>query len=408
MKPKALLGLQIVMWMVCAFHVITGVGLNLSSDFVDTAAKMYGAEVTEWSPQFLYILRPLGLFMLALGVLAGAAALKPLQHRMTIYVFAGIFVVRAFHRIIFGQEISEIFGIASSRNHGQHGVLLRFGGSCDRSRPVGPSCSREQPMSKRPILTLIVMLILPGVSYSQVVTPHALAATRLHRLDPQDPQGLQALFRYTGDPLPLVSAHRGGPQPKYPENCIATFQNTLQHTFAILEIDPRYTKDGAIVVLHDATLERTTTGSGPVAERTLEELKALRLKDTVGAVTEFQIPTLDEVLRWARGKTILVLDQKTVPVAARVKKIEEHRAESYAMLIVYSFKDAQTCYKLNKNIMMEVMIPNREKFQQFDKTGVPWSNIVAFVGHTPPQDKELLHIDSRQGDLLYRGHFQEP
>lgn len=118
MKPKALLGLQIVMWMVCAFHVITGVGLNLSSDFVDTAAKMYGAEVTEWSPQFLYILRPLGLFMLALGVLAGAAALKPLQHRTTIYAFAGIFVVRACHRIIFGQEISDVFGIASSRNMG--------------------------------------------------------------------------------------------------------------------------------------------------------------------------------------------------------------------------------------------------------------------------------------------------
>ena len=44
------------------------------------------------------------------------------------------------------------------------------------------------------------------------------------------------------------------------------------------------------------------------------------------------------MLEWARGKTVLVLDQKDVPVAARVKKIEEHKAESYAMLIVYSFQ----------------------------------------------------------------------
>lgn len=252
-------------------------------------------------------------------------------------------------------------------------------------------------MSKQSLLVLIAIMLSPNVLYSQDVKQHALPATQLHRITTHDPQGLQALFRYTGDPLPLVSAHRGGPQAEYPENCIATFQNTLQHTFAILEIDPRYTKDGAIVVIHDATLQRTTTGSGPVAERTLEELKALRLKDTTGAATEFQIPTLDEVLRWARGRTILVLDQKTVPVAARVKKIEEHRAESYAMLIVYTFKDVQACYKLNKDIMMEVMIPNREKFQQFDKTGVPWSNIVAFVGHTPPQDKELLQMIHAKG-----------
>src|SRR4029453_8368068 len=149
------------------------------------------------------------------------------------------------------------------------------------------------------------------------------------------------LFKYTREPLPLVSAHRGGPALGFPENCLATFENTLQHTFAMLEIDPRFAKDGAIVVHHDANLERTTTGKGRVADFTLPELKTLRLKDPAGNVTEHQIPTLDEVLEWARGKTILLLDQKDVPVAARVKRIEDHKAESYALLIVYSFKDAQ-------------------------------------------------------------------
>lgn len=62
------------------------------------------------------------------------------------------------------------------------------------------------------------------------------------------------------------------------------------------------------------------------------------------------------------------------------------------MLIVYNFKDARKCYELNKNIMIEVMIPNSEKFYEFDKAGIPWSNIIAFVGHTPPEDKELLQM----------------
>jgi glycerophosphoryl diester phosphodiesterase len=170
-----------------------------------------------------------------------------------------------------------------------------------------------------------------------------------------------------------------------------------------MEIDPRYTKDGAIVVHHDSTLERTTTGKGRIAELTLQELKEIRLKDTEGIVTEFHIPTLDDVLKWARGKTILVLDQKDVPVEARVRKIEEHKAEAYVMLIVYSFKDARKCYELNNNIMMEVMIPNRKKFYEFDKTGVPWSNIIAFVGHTPPKDKELMQMIHAKGTCCMVG-----
>ena len=253
------------------------------------------------------------------------------------------------------------------------------------------------------VITLVVMLIVPNVSLAEDLTYGSSPSSRLHAIKPMNPQDLRELFRYTSESLHFVSAHRGGPRQKFPENCIATFESTLQHTFAIMEIDPRYTKDGAIVVHHDTTLDRTTTGKGPVAELTLQELKELRLKDAEGFVTEYRIPTLDDVLHWARGKTILVLDQKDVPVEVRVKKIEEHRAEAYAMLIVYNFKDARKCYELNKNIMMEVMIPNTEKFYEFDETGVPWSNIIAFVGHTPPEDKELLQMIHAKGACCMAG-----
>jgi glycerophosphoryl diester phosphodiesterase len=256
---------------------------------------------------------------------------------------------------------------------------------------------------KSPVIILIVMLIVPNLALPKEVGRSSSPSLQLHVIKPRSPQDLRELFRYTGESLHFVSAHRGGPQQKFPENCIATFENTLQHTFAIMEIDPRYTKDGVIVVHHDATLERTTTGKGFVAELTLQELKELRLKDTEGLVTEFQIPTLDDVLQWARGKTILVLDQKDVPVEVRARKIKEHRAEAYAMLIVYSFKDARKCYELNKNIMMEVMIPNRQRFYEFDETGVPWSNVIAFTGHTPPGDKELLQMIHAKGTCCMVG-----
>ena len=247
------------------------------------------------------------------------------------------------------------------------------------------------------VITLIIVLFVPHLALPKDVKHSSSPPSLLHTIKPPNPQSLRELFRYTGEPMRFVSAHRGGAQQKFPENCIATFENTLQHTFAIMEIDLHYTKDGAIVVHHDTKLDRTTTGKGRVVELTLQELKELRLKDTEGLVTEFQIPTIDDVLQWARGKTILVLDQKDVPIEVCVRKIEEHRAEAYAMLIVYSFKNAQKCYKLNKNIMMEVMIPNRERFYEFDKTGIPWSNVIAFVGHTPPRDKELLQMIHAKG-----------
>src|SRR5262245_27723947 len=136
-----------------------------------------------------------------------------------------------------------------------------------------------------------------SVRAQEKVNPSEIAG-KLFRIDAKTPHGLQELLAYFNEGAPLVSAHRGGPMAGYPENCIATFEHTLAHGFAMLEIDPRYAKDGAIVVHHDPTLERTTTGKGRLVDFSLQELRQLKLKDTAGNVTEQRIPTLDEVLQW--------------------------------------------------------------------------------------------------------------
>jgi glycerophosphoryl diester phosphodiesterase len=248
------------------------------------------------------------------------------------------------------------------------------------------------------ILLMVADPTFPGEAPNGVAV-----ASGLKVIKTRTPEDLRELFRYSGEPMHFVSAHRGGPKAGCPENCIATFENTLEKTFAVMEIDPRYTKDGAIVVHHDPTLDRTTTGEGLLSDMTLSQLRELRLKDPDGQVTDFQIPTLDEVLEWARGKTILVIDQKDVPLEARIRKIEQHHAEAFAVLIVYSFRDARRCYTLNTNIMMEVMIPNRRKFHEFGETKVPWHNIIAFIGHTPPQDDELANMIHAKGTCCIVG-----
>jgi glycerophosphoryl diester phosphodiesterase len=224
-----------------------------------------------------------------------------------------------------------------------------------------------------------------------------------HYIDPHTAQKLREIFHYTGDSVSFLSSHRGGPVMNLPENCIATFANTLKYTFSIMEIDPRYTKDSIMILHHDPTLQRTTTGKGRVSDFTLKELKKLRLKDTEGNVTRYRIPTLEEVLKWANGKAILLLDKKDVPIETRIKIIEDYKAEAYTIVMAYTFEEAKQCYRLNKNIMMQVFISSPEKVREFDQTGVPWENIVAFVGHKKPDDPAVFQMIHQKGALCILG-----
>ena len=254
------------------------------------------------------------------------------------------------------------------------------------------------PMKTRFAIVLAVcgVALAPGRETAQ-------PASKLFLVDAQTPRGLRELFKPTADQLPLLSAHRGGAARGFPENCIATFEATMRHGWSMLEIDLRTTRDGTVVLMHDPTLDRTTNGAGPVKDHTLAELRQLRLKDRQGNLTDHRIPTLDDAMKWARGKTILVLDKKEVPVKQVVRIISEHRAEAYAMVMAYSIKEITECHALNPDIMMEVMLGGPERFAEFDGSGVPWSNIIAFVGHTQAPDVDLCRRIRAKGASCMAG-----
>lgn len=103
---------------------------------------------------------------------------------------------------------------------------------------------------------------------------------------------------------PVVIAHRGGAD-LWPENTITAFQGAIALGADVLEMDVHQTADGVPVVIHDATVDRTTNGSGPVASFTLEELQDLDAGYTFVALDapdthpmrgrNVTIPTLREV-----------------------------------------------------------------------------------------------------------------
>lgn len=117
MHPKSLQALKLFLWAICAFHVIVGIGLNLSPAFPQLMAGYYGATV-HWTADFLYILKPLGAFMLVMGVLAGVAATDPIRHAPIVYGFVLLFALRTLQRIIHQGELADVFNIATTRNLG--------------------------------------------------------------------------------------------------------------------------------------------------------------------------------------------------------------------------------------------------------------------------------------------------
>lgn len=218
-----------------------------------------------------------------------------------------------------------------------------------------------------------------------------------HYIQTDSIEDLQDFFTWSEDRIPIVSAHRGGPQPNFPENCIETFQNTLNITPAIVECDVIQSKDGELVMMHDDSLNRTSTGNGLVKNYVLEELKTFQLLDNEGTLTDFQIPTLKEVLKWAKGKTILTLDIKRgVSKEKVVEVIREYEAESYALIITYRLEDALEYHQLNPNLMFSVSIFDFEDWDAVQNSGLPLNQIVAYTG-SREIDEELFQTLHQNG-----------
>jgi len=93
---------------------------------------------------------------------------------------------------------------------------------------------------------------------------------------------------------PLIAGHRGY-KAKYPENTMLSYRKAFELGVDMLEIDLRLSRDGYLVLIHDATLDRTTNGHGRVEIHTLKELLAL------DAGLGERIPTFEEFLGWAQG-----------------------------------------------------------------------------------------------------------
>jgi len=162
---------------------------------------------------------------------------------------------------------------------------------------------------------------------------------------------LKQLYQTPGKTV--VTAHRGF-SGKYPENTLHAFNKAVELGVDIVEFDVRQSADGELVVIHDATVDRTTDGTGPVTSHTVAELKALNAgywrgthdtgQRTAEPVDDVTIPTLEEALSTLSGRAGLNIQVYTDTPDALERIITlylDHELGDSAFLMLRSFAEAE-------------------------------------------------------------------
>jgi glycerophosphoryl diester phosphodiesterase len=166
----------------------------------------------------------------------------------------------------------------------------------------------------------------------------------------------------------LIVGHRGA-RNLWPENSLEGFRRTRDLGVDAVEFDVHLARDGELVVIHDPSLERTTEGTGPVADRTASELAAIRLRDAGVA----GVPSLEAVLAVYAGTSIeLHIEIKTDALGRPYEGLEKRLLDVIAER------------KLERQVIVTSFVPE----------------ILETVRRLSPHQRVLGSLDRRSAELL--------
>jgi glycerophosphoryl diester phosphodiesterase len=205
-------------------------------------------------------------------------------------------------------------------------------------------------------------------------------------------------------PRPIPMGHRGA-AGEAPENTLASFECAVAAGAAILESDLHVTRDGAIVLLHDDTVDRTTDGSGRLLDLSLAEVKRLdagfRFSPDGGTSFPFRgsgvrVPTLDEAFA--------ALPE--VRFNLEIKEIDTGTIERIVAIVAESRRESTTLLTAASDPTMAALRAQLQKTGVGVAVGASTGDVLGFVrgaleGGEPPRDSMALQIPpSFGGDPL--------
>ncbi len=167
----------------------------------------------------------------------------------------------------------------------------------------------------------------------------------------------------------VVIGHRGA-SAYYPENTMTSFKAAYEMGAEMIELDILLSKDGVPVVIHDETLDRTTNGTGKVADYTLTELRKLDAGLWFGREhAGEQIPTLEEVLQFAKDRIALNIEIKTEAVTDELlggieekalNLVKKYEMEEYVLFSSFDYRAISHLKKLDVDISAALLYEKKQ------------------------------------------------
>ncbi|HDZ06750.1 hypothetical protein LCGC14_0292570 [marine sediment metagenome] len=186
----------------------------------------------------------------------------------------------------------------------------------------------------------------------------------------------------------LVAAHRGAHNGNF-ENSIASTKHAIKIGVDVIEADVKTTKDGYLILMHDSSIDRTTTGKGEVEDLTLAEIRKYKLKAPYGRISKEVVPTFEEFLKVTKGKIMVDVDMKTDNVKGILKVVHALDMQKEVFYFDNDYDQLDLIKEIDKSAQL---MPRAYSLQMADS---------AIVKYAPP----VVHIDSKfntkeVGDLL--------
>ena len=189
----------------------------------------------------------------------------------------------------------------------------------------------------------------------------------------------------------FVIAHRGDWR-NAPENSLQSIEKAIAMKVDMIELDIQPTKDGNFICMHDETLDRTSTGKGPIKDYTTEELKKFVLRSGSGIKTRQPIPTLKEALNVCKGRILVNIDKGGTYIKEIMPIIQECGMEKQVIIKgYYPVEKVKKEYGSNESMLYMPIV------NLWDKEAV--ATIQTFIKNFTPIAYELCFKDDANPNL---------
>jgi glycerophosphoryl diester phosphodiesterase len=171
------------------------------------------------------------------------------------------------------------------------------------------------------------------------------------------------LFSFKAKKYIVVISHRGN-HTNVPENTLQAFLQAIDCGADYVEVDVRMTKDEQFIVMHNATVDKMTNGSGAIKELGFEEIKKLRINNQNNDGKIYLIPSFEEILELCRGKIKIYLDFKDGDVEKAFNLIKKHEMQNDVAVYINSEKLYDEWKKIAPELPLISSIPSKASFEE--------------------------------------------